>query len=112
VDDRGCSRLAVTVIIVWLLLTGYGITDAGRAASQSVEAVKRSGLSSSLDYCGRRDPTGHVLDISPFEKTVLTVLADERHCSWPQGQPSVTGGGRCRWLAGHHDRWPSKEGSP
>jgi hypothetical protein len=32
-------------------------------------------LSSSLDYCSRRDSTGHVMDISPFEKTVLAVLA-------------------------------------
>jgi hypothetical protein len=30
-------------------------------------------LAGSLDYCGRRDP-GHVVDISPFEKTVRAVL--------------------------------------
>jgi Domain of unknown function (DUF4232) len=32
-------------------------------------------LSSPLDHCSRREPTGHVVDISPFEKTVLAVLA-------------------------------------
>jgi Protein of unknown function (DUF4232) len=31
-------------------------------------------LSQSLDYCGQHDP-GHVVDISPFEKTVRAVLA-------------------------------------
>ena len=31
-------------------------------------------LAHSLDYCGRRDP-GHVVDISPFEKSVRAVLA-------------------------------------
>jgi hypothetical protein len=33
------------------------------------------GLQFSLDYCGPHDPAGHVVDISPFEKTVPAVLA-------------------------------------
>jgi hypothetical protein len=32
-------------------------------------------LDFSLDHCRQRDPTGHVVDISPFEKTVRAVLA-------------------------------------
>ena len=32
-------------------------------------------LRSSLDYCGQADPAGHVVDVSPFEKTVQALLA-------------------------------------
>jgi hypothetical protein len=31
-------------------------------------------LRNTLDYCGRHDP-GHVVDVSPFEKTVRAILA-------------------------------------
>jgi hypothetical protein len=33
------------------------------------------GLASSLDHCSQDDPSGHVIDISPFERTVRAVLA-------------------------------------
>lgn len=32
-------------------------------------------LASSLDHCSPKDPSGHVIDISPFEKNIRAVLA-------------------------------------
>jgi hypothetical protein len=37
--------------------------------------VQLIGLTNSLDHCSAKDPSGHVIDISPFEKTISAVLA-------------------------------------
>jgi Protein of unknown function (DUF4232) len=42
------------------------------AAFPPVELI---GLADSLDHCSPDDPSGHVIDISPFEKTIRAVLA-------------------------------------
>jgi Protein of unknown function (DUF4232) len=42
------------------------------AAFPPVQLIQMAGL---LDHCSPKDPSGHVTDISPFEKTVRAVLA-------------------------------------
>jgi len=42
------------------------------AAFPPVQLIR---IATSVDHCSPSDPSGHVIDISPFEKTVRTVLA-------------------------------------
>jgi hypothetical protein len=50
----------------------YSQTAGYAAAFPPVQLIR---LASSLDHCSPGDPSGHVIDISPFEKTVRAVLA-------------------------------------
>ncbi len=37
--------------------------------------VQLIGMANSLDHCSPNDPSGHVIDVSPFEKTIRAVFA-------------------------------------
>jgi len=45
------------------------------AAFPPVLLIRLANSLDTLDHCGPSDPSGHVIDISPFEKTLRAVLA-------------------------------------